>query len=173
MLCYSYFHLQTQSNFYRGCHVAGVDNWGVLHTHLVAICPDFDRSSNACRKKWKKLYDAYKANYTTNATFGNERSAKCKWYSLIDGFMHDRANVYKYVHASAQDEDPNNVQDDSQEVTNDPSQVPQSTPSTSQIPISKKSEKFTTQEAIGQMVEQSKRIADTVQESEAGKLAIL
>ena len=96
-----------------------------------------------------------------------------QWYSLIDGFMHDRANVYKHVHASAQDEDPNNVQDDSQEVSNDPPQVPQSTPSTSQIPISKKSEKLATQEAIGQMVEHSKRIADAVQESEVGKLALL
>ena len=132
---------------------------------MVASCPDFDRSSDACQKKWKKPYDDYKVDYTVNVTSGNERSAKCKWYSLIDGFMHDHANVYKHVHASAQDEDPNNVQDDSQEVSNDPSQVPQSTPSTSQIPISKKSEKLATQEAIGQMVEHSKRIANAVPES--------
>ena len=120
---------------------------------MVAICPDFDCSSDACRKKWKKLYDDYKADYTANAVSGNERSTKCKWYSLIDGFMHDRANVYNHAHASAQDEDPNNMEDDIQEVSNDPTQVPHSTPSSSQIPISKKSEKLATQEAIGQMVE--------------------
>ena len=45
------------------------------------------------------------------------------------------------------------MQDDSEEVSNDPLQVPESTPSTSHIQISRKSEKLATQEAIGQMVE--------------------
>ena len=73
----------------------------------MAHCPDFDRSSDACRKKWKKLYDDYKFDYTVNDISGSQRSSKCKYYSLIDGYMHDRANVLKHVHASATDEDPN------------------------------------------------------------------
>jgi hypothetical protein len=85
----------------------GVDNWGVLHTHLVAACPDFDRSSDACRKKWKKLYDDYKSDYNVNGTFGSQRASKSKYYPLIDIYMHDRVNVLRHVHASATDEDPN------------------------------------------------------------------
>ena len=84
-----------------------MDNWGVLHTHLVAACPDFDRSSDACRKKWKKVYDDYKSDYNLNGTSGSQRSSKSKYYLIIDSYMHDRANVYKHVHGSATDENPN------------------------------------------------------------------
>jgi hypothetical protein len=83
-----------------------VDNWGILHTHLVATCPDFDRSSDSCRKKWKKLYDDYKSDYTVNGTYSSQRSSKCKYYSIINSYMHDRANVLKHVDGVATDEDP-------------------------------------------------------------------
>ena len=84
-----------------------MDKWGFLHNHLVANCPDFDRSSDACCKKWKKLYDDYKSDYIINGTCGSQRSSKCKYYSIIDSYMHDCANVLKHVYSSATDEDPN------------------------------------------------------------------
>ena len=62
---------------------------------------------DACRKKWKKLYDDYKSDYTVNNIYGSQRSSKCKYYTIIDSYMHDRANVLKHVHGSATDEDPN------------------------------------------------------------------
>lgn len=158
--------------------VAGVDNWGMLHTQLVAACPDFNRSSDACRKKWKKIYDEYKADYTINGISGNARSAKCKWYSLVDGFMHDRANVMKHVHASATDEDPNNPQEIGGEVGGDrtaekPAIISDSAPSSSQIPVGKRGEKFATQEAILEMSQHSKLLLQTMKETEDQKLALL
>lgn len=74
----------------------------------MATCLDFDRSSDACRKKWKILYDDYKYDYTVNGIFGIQRSSMYKYYSIIDNYMHNRANVLKHVHGSATDEDPNN-----------------------------------------------------------------
>ena len=94
---------------------SGVDNWGVLHTHLVAACPDFNRSSDACCKKWKNLYDDYKADYTANGISGNDRSSRSKFYSLIDGYMHERANVMKHVHGGVHDDDPSTEPQEDQE----------------------------------------------------------
>ena len=100
----------------------GVDNWDVLHTHLVAACPDFNRSSDARRMKWKFLYDDYKADYTANDISGNQRSSRSKFYSLIDGYMHERTNVMKHVHGGVDDDDdantePQEDQEDLQEST--------------------------------------------------------
>ena len=58
-------------------------------------------------QKMKKLCDVYKSDYTVNGTSSSQRSSKCKYYSIIDNYMHDRANVLKYVHASATNEDLN------------------------------------------------------------------
>ena len=93
----------------------GVDNWGVLYTHLVDACPDFNWSSDACRKKWNSLYNDYKADYTANNIFDNQRSSRSKFYSLIDGYMHECANVMKHVHGGLDDDDPNTEPQEDQE----------------------------------------------------------
>ncbi len=151
-----------------------MDNWGVLHTHLVAHCPDFDRSSDACRKKWKKLYDDYKSNYTANGTSGSERSSKCKYYSIIDSYMHDRANVLKHVHGSATDEDPNkdpssllHEGEDVQETIRPPEA------SSSEVQGKKKTDKFVAQQAMSVMAEQSVKLTDVISSAEAAKLSLL
>jgi len=135
-----------------------VDNWGVLHTHLVAACPDFDRSSDACRKKWKKIYDDYKSDYTANGVSGNERASKSKYYSLVDSYMHDRANVLKHVHVSANDEDPNSVQQEVQIEQHDTTAFPKPVASTSHVHGKKKTDKLATQQAIAIMAEQSVKL---------------
>ena len=109
-----------------------MDNWGVLHTHLVVACPDFNRSSNACYKKWKSLYDDYKADYTANGISGNQRSSRSKFYSLIDGYMHERANVMKHVHGGVDDDDPNTKSQEDQEDLHESTGVCEPT-STSQV----------------------------------------
>ena len=53
------------------------------------------------------MYDDYKSDYIVNGTSSNQRSSECKYYSIIDKYMHDCANVLKHVHSSAIDEDPN------------------------------------------------------------------
>ena len=145
----------------------------MLHTHLIAACPDFNRSSDACRKKWKKIYDDYKSDYTANGVSGNERASKSKYYSLVDSYMHDRANVLKHVHASAIDEDPNSVEHEVEAEQQDTTTVPQPAASTSQEHGKKKTEKLATQQAIAIMAEQSVKLTTAVTDSEAAKLNLL
>jgi hypothetical protein len=56
-------------------------------------------------KSGKKLYNDYKSDYIVNGTSGSQRSSKYKYNSIIDSYMHDRANVLKHIHGSATDED--------------------------------------------------------------------
>ena len=132
----------------------------------MATCPDFDRSNDACRKKWKKLYDDYKFDSTVNGTFGSQRLLKWKYYSIINNYIHDRANVLKYVHDSATDEDPNK----------DPSSLlhegedlhetmrPLET-SRYEVQGKKKTDKFVVQQAMSVMAEQSVKFNDAITSS--------
>lgn len=115
--------------------------------HLVAACPDFDRSGDACRKKWKKIYDNYKSDYTANGVSGNERASKCKYYALVDSYMHNRAN---------------SVQQDGQAEEEDTTPVHEPEASTSQVHGKKKTDKLATQETIAIMAEQSVKLTTAV-----------
>ena len=152
----------------------GVDNWGVLHTHLVATCPDFDRSSDACRKKRKKLYDDYKYDYTVNGTSGSGGSSKCKYYAIIDSYMHDCANVLKHVHGSATDEvankDPSSLLHEGEDVQ-ETMRPPEA--SSFEVQGKKKTDKFVAQQAMSVMAEQYVKLTDAITSSEATKLNLL
>ena len=129
-----------------------MDNGGVLHTHLVAACPNFNRSSDACCKKWKSLYDNYKVDYTANGISSNQRSLRSKFYSLIDGYMHERANVMKHVHGGIDDDDPNTQPQKDQKYLQESMGVCEPT-STSQVQGKRKQDKMVAQQAITLMVE--------------------
>ena len=150
----------------------GVDNWGVLHTHLVAACPDFNWSNNACCKKWKSLYDDYKADYIVNDISGNQRFSRSKFYSLINGYMHERANVMKHVHGGVDDDDPNTEPQEDQEDLQESTGVCEPG-STSQVQGKRKQDKMVVQQAIIVMVEQSVKLTNALRDFEAAKLTIL
>ena len=150
----------------------GVDNWGVLHTHLVAAYPDFNRSSNACRMKWKSLYDDYKTDYTTNGISGNEKSLRSKFYSLIDGYMHERANVMKQVHGGVDDDDPNTEPQKDDKDLQETMGVSEPA-STSKVQGKRKLDKMVAQQAITLMAELSVKLTDAMKDSKAAKLTIL
>ena len=82
-----------------------MDNWSLLHTKLVSMCPDFSKDSEACRKKWSTIYNDYKEDKAMNMKSGSLRSEKCRWYHLVEEFMFDRANVVSHAHASVVDGD--------------------------------------------------------------------
>ena len=149
-----------------------MDNWGILHIHLVAACSDFNWSSNACRKKWKSLYDDYKADYTANSISSNQRSSRSKFYSLIDGYMHERANVMKHVHGGLDDDDPKTEPQADQEDFHESMGV--SEPAiTSHCQSKRKPHKMVAQQAITLMAEQSVKLTNAIKDSEAAKLTIL
>ena len=82
-----------------------MDNWSRLHTKLVALCPDFTKDSEACRKKWSNIYNDYKEDKAMDMRSGSDRSEKYRWYQLVDEFMSDRAHVVSHAHASAMNPD--------------------------------------------------------------------
>ena len=78
-----------------------MDNWSRLHTKLVSMCPDFTKDSEACRKKWSAIYNEYKKDKAINMKSGSHRLEKCRWYALVDEFMHDRAIMVAHAYANA------------------------------------------------------------------------
>ncbi|HYP42759.1 MAG TPA: hypothetical protein VEQ18_01935 [Candidatus Nitrosocosmicus sp.] len=92
---------------------------------------------------------------------------------MIDGYMHERANVMKHAHASARDENPNLEEDIPQDDVPEASSVPEPSSSTPSLQGKKKTEKLATQDAVAVMAEQSKELTKVVRESEAAKLALL
>ena len=88
--------------------------------------------------------------------------------------MHDRANVLKHVHASANDEDPNrdpsslrHEGEDVQETMKHPEA------SGSEVQGKKKMDKFAAQQAMSVMAEQSVKLTDVISSSEVAKLNLL
>ena len=114
-------------------------------------------------KNRKKLYDDYKFDYTVNGTSGSQRSSKCKYYSIMDNYMHDLANVLKHVHYSATDEDPNKDPSSLLHEGEDVQQImrfPEA--SSSEVQGKKKTDKFSAQQAMFVMAEQSVKLTDAI-----------
>jgi len=53
-----------------------------------------------------KIYDDYKLD-DVNSVSENGKASKCKWYALVDSYMHERASIMKHVHGSESDKNPN------------------------------------------------------------------
>ncbi|MCO5580791.1 hypothetical protein L7F22_034662 [Adiantum nelumboides] len=79
----------------------GVDLWSKVATQLASLFPECDKDRQACRKKWGRVYDAYKKDKSHNSISGNDRRVTCEWYDIVDEYMHGRANVVRESHASA------------------------------------------------------------------------
>jgi len=52
--------LKSLINFYSGCSFVGVDNWGILHTHLLATCLDFDVAVMLVERSGRKFMTTIK-----------------------------------------------------------------------------------------------------------------
>lgn len=79
----------------------GVNLWGKVAIQLSSIYHDFDKDSEACRKKWAQLLNQYRADKTHNMISGNDRKITCKWFDIMDEYCHDRASVTCVSHASS------------------------------------------------------------------------
>ena len=151
------------------CTCAGVDNWSRLYTRLVSLCPDFTKDSAACRKKWAAIYNEYKEDKAMNAKSGSNRSEKCRWFSLVDEFMFDRANVVSHAHSSAVNLDGPKCVANSYTNTFDQ----QSGESTSKSPEPKRKEEIILKRCIGKIEESDKSLIDGMKSSEDMKMALL
>ena len=146
-----------------------MDNWSRLHTKLIALCPNFNKDSESCRKKWSAVYNDYKEDKACNLKSGSERSEKCCWYTLVDEFMSDRANVVSHAHASA------TTPDGPKSTTATDILTPElkSGESTSSSPEPKRKEDVFLERCIGRIEESSKNLMDSLKSSDEMKMALL
>lgn len=68
-----------------------VDLWQAVKNEMAKTCCEFDKDSEACRKKWRRVFKDYKDDRHAILS-GNEKSKKCRFYDLIDSYMRDRVN---------------------------------------------------------------------------------
>lgn len=148
---------------------AGVDNWSRLHTKLVALCPDFTKDSEACRKKWSVVYNEYKEDKSMNMRSGSERSEKCRWYTLVDEFMSDRAHVVSHAHASASNPDGPKLSSTTETNTT----KLRSGESVSKSPEPKRKDEVFMERCLGEIRETSTSLMNTMKSSEEMRMALL
>ena len=136
---------------------------------LVSMCPDFAKDSEACQKKWSVIYNDYKKDKAMNLKSSSQRSEKCQWYQLVDGFMFDRANVVLHAHASAMDGD--GVKCTTTSETNTTEQ--RSGESTSKSLEPKRKDKMFLERCIGEIRESSKSLMDSLKANDDIKMVLL
>ena len=146
-----------------------MDNWSRLHTKLVVLCPDFTKDSKACRKKWSVVYNEYKKDKFTNLKSGSERSEKCRWYTLVDEFISDRAHVISHTHASATN--PDGLKKSSTTETN--IMKFRSGEGTSNSPEPKRREEVFMERCLGEIRESSKNLMDSMKTNNEMKMTLL
>lgn len=66
---------------------------------LRAKCPDFEKSLDACKVKYKQLLNDYRSDKAVNATSGQGRQEKCKYFKLMDMYHAERPIVSCVSHA--------------------------------------------------------------------------
>lgn len=148
---------------------AGVDNWSRLHTKLVALCPDFTKDSEACKKKWSVVYNEYNEDKSMNMRSGSERSEKCRWYTLVDEFMSDRAHVVSHAHASASNPDGPKLSSTTETNTT----KLRSGESVSKSPEPKRKDEVFMERCLGEIRETSTSLMNTMKSSEEMRMALL
>ena len=135
----------------------------------MALCPDFTKDNEACRKKWSTIYNDYKEDKAMNMRSGSDRSEKCRWYQLVDEFMSDRAHVVSHAHASAMNPDgpkaasgsfPNNTDLKSGE-------------STSKYPEPKRKDDIFLERCLTRIEDNSKNVMDSLKASDDLKMSLL
>ncbi|KAH7289689.1 hypothetical protein KP509_30G014500 [Ceratopteris richardii] len=64
-----------------------IDLWQVIKNEMARTCPGFDKDSEACRKKWRRVYKEYRDEKALHAQ--GDSSQRCKFYDLLEFYMGD------------------------------------------------------------------------------------
>ncbi|MCO5602182.1 hypothetical protein L7F22_056310 [Adiantum nelumboides] len=62
----------------------GMDLWSKVANKLALSYSDLDKASEACPKKWGRVYDKYKTDKLHNSMLGNDVKKTCKWFDVVD-----------------------------------------------------------------------------------------
>jgi hypothetical protein len=99
----------------------------------------------------------------------SQRSEKCRWYHMVDEFMHDRANVVSHAHANVLDGD--EMKCTTTSIINTTEQ--KSGNSSSKSPEPKRKEDMLMKRCIGKIRESSKILIDSLKTNNDIKVALL
>ena len=84
-------HIRGRMNAaFAGPQKQRVDLWQVIKNEMSRTCYGFDKDSEACRKKWLRIYKEYKDD--KNAQLSGNASQKCKFYDLMEFYMGEKVN---------------------------------------------------------------------------------
>ena len=81
---------------------AGIDTWVRLHARMVIMLPKFNRTAQACRKKFNQIFAAYKEDKLANGISCNNHQ-ESKFYDALDQWYHQADQVFKHVSATTND----------------------------------------------------------------------
>jgi hypothetical protein len=135
------------------------------------LCPDFTKDSEACRKKWSAIYNDYKEDKAMNGRSGEQRSEKCRWYTLVDEFMHDRANVVSHAHASAVN--PDGLQSDTVPVSYTNTMEQRSGEWSSKSPEPRRKDDVFMERCLSEIRESSRTLMEGLRATEEKKITLL
>ena len=66
------------------------------------MLPKFNRTAQACRKKFNQIFVSYKEDKLANGFLGNNRQ-KNKFYDALDQWYYQAGQVFKHVSATTND----------------------------------------------------------------------
>ncbi|KAI5058900.1 hypothetical protein GOP47_0027070 [Adiantum capillus-veneris] len=78
-----------QSSF-SGPQKQRVDLWQVIKNQMARTCSGFDKDSEACRKKWRRVYKEYRDEMTLHAA--GDASQRSRFYDLLEYYMGERTD---------------------------------------------------------------------------------
>jgi hypothetical protein len=146
----------------------GCNTWFKLHRMIIIACTCFWKSHVACRKKWDAEYKKYKEDKRFLSTSDHDQHIQCRFFDAIDRDWANRANVNKVVHSDASgSNNPNPLAaGTAAEFTGngDPEKLQQSA-HREERKEAKKSAAETLCSYLGEMVEITKTMAKSVEES--------
>eukprot|EP00250_Pteridium_aquilinum_P035598 c9701_g1_i1 orf=316-1377(-) len=68
-----------------------IDLWQVIKNEMARTCHGFDKDSEACRKKWRRVYKEYRDEKNLHGA-GGDASQKCRFFELLEYYMGERAD---------------------------------------------------------------------------------
>ena len=66
------------------------------------MLPKFNRTAQACHKKFNQIFASYKKDKLANGISGNNRQ-ESKFYDALDQWYHQAGQIFKHVSATAND----------------------------------------------------------------------
>ncbi|KAI5080329.1 hypothetical protein GOP47_0005808 [Adiantum capillus-veneris] len=148
----------------------GIDMWSKVSSQLAEAHEDFDKNSESCRKKWQRVYKAFKDDKALLAASSGEKYLSCKWFDLVEHYMHNHVDQN-----GGADDQPTSAE----EVTHPHSAHAPPTDSVNHLvhqyklnaKRARKDQKV--KESLSQMVETWRESLEVLKDSEAKRLEIL